>query len=312
MFCPKCGKKSRGLCLECLLEEKPIILRDIRLDVCACGRYRFKERWGGKLGDEISAMVEKNLVAPHNIEITDTGVEYEIKQDKILVHVEVHGIYNTKKFKKKKEFQIPLKKTSCPLCSKISGGYYETIVQFRTKYKPTPKDINIKMVSRMENVRGGVDFYIVDGKYGRQIKKKFKERGFYVKESSKLIGKKSGRNVYQTSISIKEPDFSEGDFMIHKNRILRILTRGYKTRLLDIVTGKHSTLPLRNLSESEIVARGSDAREGIVIAVTPDEVQVMDLKNNKMYSSSNRPQETRNGQDVEIINIRDEIYIVPY
>lgn len=297
--------------MECLLEEKPIELKNIELDICKCGRYCFKGSWGEGMGREIPRIVRENLVVPMGIEIMDMGVKHEIKGDRVLVRAEIHGIYNEKEFRKSLEFQILLKRVSCPICSRIKGDYYEAILQFRTKYRPTLKDINPEMISRIEEVRGGVDFYLVDGKYAHQIKRKFKERGFYVKESSKLIGRKQGKTTCRVSVSIKEPDFSEGDFLIHKNRILRILERGSKTRLLDIVAGKRSTLPLQDLEDSEIVARGSDARKGIVIAITPDDVQIMDLQSNRIYSTANRPQGIENGQEVEIINIRDRMYIVP-
>jgi len=162
-----------------------------------------------------------------------------------------------------------------------------------------------------KKVRGGVDIYIVDMGYAQQIKKRFKKKGFHVKESPKLVGKKRGKNIYRVSISIKEPELSVGDFFAYKGRILQVLKRGPVVELIDIETEDRLRIPPQTLERSEVIARKADARNGIIIAITPNEVQVMDLENKRVYSSKNKPHDVKNGEEVRVVSIDNGVYILP-
>ncbi len=310
MFCPKCGKKGYGLCIDCFLEENPVGLRDIKLSLCTCGNYLYRGRWSKNITDSIEKVVEKNLTVPSEIKLESMRILPKFRSDRIDLEVWISGRYMGEEFRKRFNSYIKIRRRECPDCSKLSSGYYEAIIQLRIKKPLTDLNLDPRFVSNIKKVKGGFDIYVTSTRYARQIKKKFDNLGFRVKESQKLIGKKKGKEVYRTSISIKEPDFGEGDFLRHNKEIIQILRLGKRTLCRDIVTKKRKTIGISSLKKSKIIAKRSDLREGIVTLVSPKEVQILDLQDNETYEIKNENMDLELGQEIKILKTSRNIYIL--
>jgi nonsense-mediated mRNA decay protein 3 len=310
MLCPGCGRKSHGLCIDCFLEENPIGLKGIKLSLCTCGNYLHRGRWSKNITKSIEKVAEKNLIIPQEIKLESIRILPEFRRDRISLEIWVSGVYGGLDFSRRVKRDLMIDRRECPACSKLMGGYYEAILQLRTKKPLSDLDINNKFISKIKKVKGGFNIYITSAGYARQVGKLFDELGFLVKESSKLVGMKNGKSVYRVSISIKEPGFMEGDFLRYKGAILQVLRPGKRILYRDVASGKKKTIALSNLRGYEVAGRRSDLREGVVTMVSPEEVQVLDLEENKTYDLENRGLDLEAGQEIDILKLGENIYIL--
>ncbi len=207
MLCPKCGKEtSRGLCIDCFLEDNQIGLRSIKLKTCpSCNRFMYRSKWNENLDRFLERIIRENLVHHPDIKIRAIEFESEEKRNRIEIDINLTAEYRGEKFETMLNSSIKLEKRQCRDCSRRSSGYYEAILQFRIKEIPTEKDVDPRYVSKVEKVKGGFDFYITSLRYARQTAAHYSGRGYKTGESPKQAGVRKGRRFYRFSISIKEP-----------------------------------------------------------------------------------------------------------
>lgn len=309
MFCPKCGKEGYGLCLKCFLETHSPGLKKFELPVCKCGRYFRRGEWNLNLENSIQDIVKKNLIIPAELKTRGIDVKYKFEKNKIFLHINISGKYGGEDFSTEFEDEIKTTGTTCPTCSKISSSYYEAILQFRTGYNPA-KGINPEFVSAVKKVPGGIDFYITSTKYAKQTGVEFRNRGFYVKESAKLMGMKKGKSLYRLNISIKSPNFEVGDFLEYKGKIVQILELGKVVLCRDIARGKNLIIPLLKLQDVKPIAHKEDVKNAVVSAILPNEIQVLDIETGRTYELHGLFENLTQGQEIRILRLRGVVYIV--
>ncbi len=312
MFCPKCGKEGKGLCLDCYLEDNPLYLEHTALLLCNCGRTRYRNRWDSSLENILPMVVDDKLVVPGEIKMIDVELKsFSSARSKIKLEVLFSGEYMDEKFRKEVTGEIILERGNCPFCGRISAGYYECILQLRVKNPgELLEGINPSMVSRMENVRGGADIYLTSSGYGSQLMRDLRDKGFLVRDSYTLMGKKEGKDIHRSSISVKEPSFREGDLIRRNNRLLQVLERGSTVKLRSLDSGKKISLPLNELSDTKPAANKRDVVKCIVTSVSPHGLQLLSLGDNKILELSNTRGMLKQGDEVSVIKIDNRIYIL--
>ncbi len=309
MFCPKCGKKGPGLCLNCFLEIHPMTMKKFELPVCRCGRYFRRSDWNLNLDNSISDIVRQNLIIPPELKTKKIDVQHKPEKNKIPIRINISGKYKGEDFSAEFEDEIKTTAKTCPTCAKVSGSYYEAILQFRTGFNPA-KDINPEFVSGIKKVPGGIDLYITSMKYAKQTGAEFRNKGFYVKESAKLVGMREGKNLYRLYVSIKSPNFEVGDFLDYKGKILQVLEFGKVVLCKDIIRGKKLIVPLLALQDIKPLANKDDIDSAIVSAILPNEIQVLDIETGKTYEIPGVFDNLKQGQEIRILRLRGVIYLV--
>ncbi len=309
MFCPKCGKKYPGLCLNCFLEMHPVRLKKFELPICKCGRYFRRGDWNLNIEKSIPDIVKQNLIIPIELKTGKIDVKHESQRNRVLLRISVSGKYKGEGFSAEVEDEIKTVVKTCPTCAKTSSGYYEAILQFRTKYNPA-RDINPEFISGVKEVPGGIDVYITSMKYAKQAGVEFRKRGFYVKESAKLMGMRDGKDVYRLNVAIKSPGFEVGDFLDYKGKILQVLEPGKVVLCRDIKRGKRLIIPLPELQDIKPVAQKEDIDNAIVSAVLPNEIQVLDIETGKTYELHGIFENLKQGQEIRILRLKGVTYIV--
>ncbi|MEA1924884.1 MAG: NMD3-related protein [Candidatus Altiarchaeota archaeon] len=312
MFCPKCGREGDGLCLDCYLDDNPLYLEHTSLLLCNCGRTRYKNSWESSLEDVLSRVVKNKLVVPGELKTIDVRLEgFSLVRNKIELRILFSGEYLGEEFRKEVTGQMGLTRGNCSFCGRISAGYYESILQLRVKNpRQLFEGINHSLVSKVENVRGGVDIYLTSSGYGSRLMKELRDRGFLVRDSYALMGKKEGKDVYRSSISVKEPSFEVGDLIRYNNRLLQVLKRGSTVKLKDPDSGKHVSLPLTELSDLTPVAKASDVKRCIVTSVSPHDLQLLSLEDNKTLELENTKGTLKQGDEVKVIELDHRVYIL--
>lgn len=203
--CPRCGKTSNekgfidAFCIDCYPLDVQIP-KEIVFEVCTrCGRIKRGNEWKKKYEKEISNSIIKKcrgefFNAMFNSETN--GITFFIKKsDKIL--------------KINKPVNVRFNKTICTDCSRLSGGYYEAIIQLRGDGQMIDKlartieqEISKStFISKVEEKKEGIDFYIGSTDAALDL---IKELGHRYILSKKLAGvDKEGMRQYRTTFSIR-------------------------------------------------------------------------------------------------------------
>jgi nonsense-mediated mRNA decay protein 3 len=247
---------------------------------------------------------------PKDLKIKAIKTTHTFKEDRIDLSIKLSFEHGGILYDKTLDSYIAVGKTTCPDCVKVRSSYFEAILQVRT-LKPKPDTlIDSKYVTNAEEVRGGFDIYLTSTQYARKLEREFKEKGYQVKESSKLFGKKDGRDIYRVSVLAKEPPFSEGDVLSYEKMILRVQKVGKRTGCLDLSSRREMAFDTQKIWEAEIVAKDSDAVEGIVTMVTPSDMQVLDLSDNRTHDLPNSWPELKSGDAVRLLHLGSKVYIL--
>lgn len=200
MLCPKCGKESKGLCVDCYLENTPIERGQLKLSRCSCGRFRYRGNWSTSL-ENLDKTVKKSVRLPSDMQVDKVEVKHEIKENNLSLDIMIEGEYKSEKFKKELNEKIKLKDLTCPTCSRKFGGYFEAILQFRCKMPDLKVDED--QIVKTERVKGGIDYYVMSNNYAKGVASRLKRSGFKIKASKKIYSRRDGREVYRVSYSIK-------------------------------------------------------------------------------------------------------------
>ena len=201
MICPLCGKKSEvGMfCTECYLKKNLEITMPSKIELEYCNRcdsYLLGGKWV-KIEEEDAVLNAAQNALDTNIKgLEKTGTikfETEKKPDGHYVNVEI--IFGDSK--KEKESKVIVRRNVCPECSRMAGGYFEAVLQFRGAIgKKAIDDIvqsiekfkdRYSFVSGVKKVAGGYDIYVGSKKSAEKIVKQFRGKA-EIKKSFKQAG----------------------------------------------------------------------------------------------------------------------------
>lgn len=220
-FCPKCGKKGKGigkknLCEECWKEENEVaeIPEKIEIDVCPqCGFIKINNQW--KEFESEKEIVIKALnkyigdcEAEAEIESTERGMDVSL-----ICKKEFKGEKITQKF----ETEIKKNKKSCPECSKRFSGFFKYVIQLRgnkveemlSKIENRSNELQDRKnyVSKIEKEKDGYNIYLSSRKITENILKVLKNNySLETKRSRELIGEEEGEKIYRSFVSVKTED----------------------------------------------------------------------------------------------------------
>ena len=192
------------LCRECFLaKELNIELPgSIDLDYCTkCSSVFLRGSWQhfDRLAVAITEVVTKNIKG--NLKDIERRLGEPIKTSFDIKASGKHEYSVTVSFRYgnfslHKRTRVNLRKTTCPKCSRLSASYYEAILQIRGNFDPKvvgriEKAVEgygdeYAFVTRVAQVRGGVDIYLGSKKVAEKIAKSFKGKA-EIKKSSRLV-----------------------------------------------------------------------------------------------------------------------------
>ncbi len=170
LICPKCGNNSDTekfigtFCINCAAPRiKLKYPKEISIEECKhCTRIKIKGIWvkgHQPLGDYITSKCKGEF----------SRVVYDEENEQLVFYINKEG--NSIRITKYMDLEKTI--TTCIDCSRLSGGYYESIIQLRgekvkvEKYAhKLAKEFGIKLL-RMEETKGGIDVYSTDNKRTR-------------------------------------------------------------------------------------------------------------------------------------------------
>lgn len=311
MFCHLCGKETRelGLCIDCYLKKHPVTMKEVRLQTCSCGRFNYGPQTHNEIEKHLKKIVSDNLIhSPEttikNIEVTPTYEEKKIK-----LRIEVTGTYKDTEFTVETEGTIKKENKPCVVCGRISSSYYEAVIQFRIPVN-VKKVLDADYITRTEKVEGGFDAYITNTAYAKKIGKEFSQKGYTVKHSAKLVGRKEGSDLYRTFIAILSPGPETGDIIQHKNKKLHIIEFGKNIRTRDIETGKTAMIAPKELRTAEVIAKKDEIRKAIITSIKPGGIEIMDSENYQTYEIPTHIGNLKQKDEIKYIQIKNKTFII--
>ncbi len=228
--------------------------------------------------------------------------------------------------------KIILKKDQCPTCSRIHGNYYEAILQIRPSLRELTEeqkeeinymvhreveerrggDRSIFITSKQE-MHGGLDFYLSDHGIAKKLSKEISELfGGKVTTSSKLAGRKDGKNLYKMTYSVRIPPYEKGDFIRYKDdiyRIQEIRTSSGHVTLRHVESGKKISLERWEIEDTEVQGGEDLIKEAVVVSETEDEIKVLDPDTYHTKTLLKPKGFKKEGDHVNIIKIGYRIFL---
>ena len=204
LVCPKCGRSDEvvefldSFCVD----DYPYKISSpnkIEFEKCKrCERILLQGKWSPFNENKVNDYVIKKCDGDYN------SVKYDFTKQKF--------IFTIKRGNDEKiiESNVPLilKPTICIECSRISGGYYEGIIQLRGAEKKVEKmgeklmDMLSKktFIAKSEEKDEGLDIYV--GK-SRAVVEVMVQLGEKTRITKKLIGRSQGKRLYRTTFLLR-------------------------------------------------------------------------------------------------------------
>jgi len=206
MFCVKCGKNAsvNNFCEDCfLLANKLFDADNIMIYFCKkCKRYFLK----GK-NIAIDDAIKQAIKTKHKIK--NIEIKKKTVGNKIYATIICSGYINPcKKIKlEEKRIVVNIMKRVCDDCTKLSGNYYEALIQVRGEdaekiFKKIKWMLRNVLIAGIEKKKYGYDIRFVNKNEAFKIANQMRKR-FSVNDSYKLVGDKKGEKIYRNFYAIK-------------------------------------------------------------------------------------------------------------
>jgi nonsense-mediated mRNA decay protein 3 len=293
-ICPRCGSPApeAGLCGTCRAADLTWLSCDPRVTITlcpGCGSRREAGVWADCSAprDEIAYDAARRAVhiAP---EIRDRTVDLVIRAqspNRSLAECRVSGLLFDQKVDGSCQMEIVWEKEQCDRCSRISGSYYEGIVQVRAAgRKPRSSEIRaaseiareveeasfssgerLSFISDMEETRDGLDITVGSQRIGQEIASAIVQRlGGRYTTHPKLVGERAGKRLYRITYSVRLSAFTKGDIIFVRGRYGEVVSADGK----DL---RYRELPehtLRTVSEQRVERLAGNIRDAGEYLVT--------------------------------------------
>ena len=306
MFCVECGKEGEligSLCEECYSKKHLHASLPEHVDVilCAhCSSVKTDRGWEsvGSVKEAAEMAVENAIAVSKDAKVTDMRIELSERDERNLVaDVGVSIMAHGKEFHRTLSTSIRLKRGACNECSKQMGSYYEAILQvrgperslaendvrevermIRTRVESMRKSSREVFISKIDKVKGGLDFYFSTIPSARAIAKGLQDAlCAEYKESSSLWGRKDGKEVNRMTYLVRLPGFRKGDIVEYQGRdyYVRGMSKGV-IRMIDLITGEDSPLKTTQSQECMLSATKASIKKAAVVTESEHELQVVD------------------------------------
>ncbi len=331
MFCVECGKEGElvgALCLECHARKNvhASLPDHVNVILCAhCSSMLIDDRWVdvGSVKEAAEAAVRHAVELPKGVKLTELHLSMEELDErnmdaKAMIVLESAG----KSFERELDTTVRLKRGSCTECSKMQGNYYEAIVQLRGDDRSedegvmstTEKRIRERVasmrkkdrgafISKVQKVKGGLDFYFSTTQVAKVIAREAQESTCAeYKESSSLWGQKDGEEIYRMTFLVRLPSFGKGDVVTYSSRAYYV--RGMSKGVIygiDLATGEEKPIRLKEHDECTLTVSKDHIMSAVVVHESGREMQVLDPETMMTVDLRKPAGFVRNGEQIRLV-----------
>ena len=133
-------------------------------------------------------------------------------------------------------------------------------------------------ITDMGEESGGLDFFISEKGPALAIAKKIQEQyGGAIKQSSRNVGMKDGKQLYRMTYSIRLPLYKKGNFLDYNKEIFYVFSvHGNKIKMINLKNWEEQSFDLKDLENVKIIGGEELIKDMILVSQDEKEVQVMD------------------------------------
>lgn len=319
--CIVCGKevdRSTIICEECKRETAADgFVKSIKIKRCPnCGSV-FLGGWTNKSAkeDEVITSLLHDVFNLRDSSFKVSGDEYNRK-------VTFSGNSSRSGEHKEGQFFLQTSLSTCPVCTKKLGNYYEAIIQLRgDKGERLDSILDFMMgliegapsrdvfLTKMDKIKEGYDLYLSEKQYARGMAKKVIDRfGGTLKETSHLVGMKKGTELYRITVSIRIPSFQKSDIIEMSNNLFVVMSiKGDLVTLLKFDGKSREKFKLQDIKDYKVYRNENDVREADVLYRQGHTAYILDPFDftERAVVYSDKPNKVR------VIKVRDEVLAVP-
>ncbi len=247
---------------------------------------------------------------------------FDVSGDEYNRKVSFEGISERNGEDRKGQFFLQTSPSTCPVCAKKLGNYYEAILQLRGEKGQLLDSILSQLLEEVENApsrdvfltkmdrkKEGYDLLLSDKQYTRSIARRAIDHyGGTFKETSHLVGMKEGSELYRITVSIRIPNFQKSDVLsVDKNLYLVVSIRADVVTLLNFRTRSREKKKLQDLEGYSVYKGGETVKEVDVLYRQGDTAYILDP-----FDFKEKPVVDVKGKGkIKVIKVEDEIFVVP-
>ncbi len=302
MKCILCGENEAyklGLCRSCLSDKIHLKSDNMDLTVCPkCGAVRLNKKWHYDNADKYIIKSAASHVIMDKEDKISSVTSYNIGENEISMELVVED-RNLGDVEKEISINLKTYKESCPVCNKVTGSYYESVIQLRTyttaygKILEEAKDTIVKFmknlnkhdpnsfISRIDTLKEGLDIYL--GKKEDAVKiDKLMELDYFcnMKITKSLAGRKDSKDLFRYTHLVRILDLQKGSVVYNKAYYMVKNIKPNTIELLDIHNGSTLTVSSKEFFRAtyRIVMKEPEATKFIVLSSTDNESQLMNSR----------------------------------
>ena len=339
-FCPKCGKPSEidGLCSQCRIGSTPWFTCDNRAQstTCpSCGAIKVVNTWTDSVAEraDLGPEIARSAVHFHR-DVKKPSIEVSIRDmtlNRSRATLIIRGMLYNKPVEGTCTVEILWNKEQCDRCNRISGSYYEGVVQVRAEGR-TPSTFEIQtaaslaqqiedtlqsggerlsFISDMNEIHDGIDIIIGSQHIGLLISQGIVARlGGRYTTHPKLVGEKNGRQLFRVTYSVRLPRFQKNDVIKIRNRYYEVLrVESHHLQTIDLRDG--TTKSVREDDVEKIISNSRNAEQALIVFADGKNMGILDPASSQ---TREYPQvmwlEVRAGDQIRFLRDGDQMVFV--
>jgi nonsense-mediated mRNA decay protein 3 len=167
-------------------------------------------------------------------------------------------------------------------------------------------------VSKIERVKGGLDFYFSTIQAARGIARELESSMCAeYKESSSIWGRRDGKDVYRMTYLVRLLGFGKGDIVEHESRLLYVAALGRgMLRGKDLVTGEERSVRLQGEDECALIIPAARVLDAVIVTESKDELQVLDPESMRTVDVRKPGGFSHKGDRVRLVKAKDGYYVL--
>lgn len=309
MQCPNCGRETAelldGFCPQCAADRLSLLNAPEVVDTTECthcGRQLVGATWRAGAGSrqaKLEVALRDALAQDPRLDQASWKLAPHWEDERnALIGVEFSGALRGVPVNRSFRVRVRFKTTACPDCSREMGGYYEAILQVRGGdgtdlaglLPAIERQVETRIaalraegrpnafVSKAEQQRRGSDYYLGSKEVARILASELSEGyGAAQGESTKLVGRKDGRDLVRSTFLVRLPPYARGDFLLVEDAPCKLLSFDRRSLvLLDLRRQERIRRDLHRVGPIKVIGRVQDQRDAVIVSRGARFAQVLD------------------------------------
>ena len=220
---------------------------------------------------------------------------------KFRAKISCEGDYQGRNLVSDLKTEVQIKFQVCQTCSRQAGGYYEAILQIRTKRKEL-LDTAVDMVyneldtsssdfftTEAGAVRGGYDFQLSSTDKARSVSRDLMIKlGGHVTETNTLVGRKDGKDLLRHTFGVRLPSVKVNDYLFIDEKVWKVSRLDRRRAKLVLISAPYTqkTVEVDGLRNSPILDSPLDVqivsnRDSEYLLLDPFTLQTVEARSPK-------------------------------